>query len=130
MTKENFQLDYLEKILSLGQEIKKAQEHLDSLVEEWNATYSKLPMSGDIKKASPSLPAQIPIGSIDDRIISYLDEHSDQAFSVNMLFDKLHVGPASLGTQLSKLYNSKKIARVGRGLYQSLKQQGVTEVTP
>lgn len=132
MSQENLQLDRLENIISLGQEIKKTREHLGSLIDRWNATYPEFPISGTqavAKHPAFELPEYTPLGSIDERIVSYLDEHSGQAFNVNMLYDKLQVGPASLGTQLSKLYNAKRIARVGRGLYQSLKEKEATEVT-
>lgn len=130
MNPENSQIERLDKIISLGQQIKKTRELLNQLIEEWNKTFPGFPISEGneaVTTSAPALPPQVMVGSIDDRIVSYLDEHPDQQFNVNMLFEKLQVGPASLGTQLSKLYNAKKIARAGRGMYQSLKGKGATE---
>jgi hypothetical protein len=124
MTTTSFQPDHLEEIISLAQKIKEARTHMYALIDEWNKKFPKM----NIEPSDYHLPSQpVPtpqistagFDSIDDLIVHHIDENPNRDFNVNLLHAELNVPPASLGTQLSRLFRTGRIERLGRGYYHS-----------
>jgi hypothetical protein len=115
------QLDRIEEVVRLGNLIKAKRDELNSLIDEWNKAFPEVKLAESIPAtADPNLDTPAPAGSIDDRVVAHLDENTHRKFNANTLTEELVIPPSSIGTQLSKLFRTGRIHRLGRGFYCSI----------
>jgi hypothetical protein len=115
VSQSSFALGQMEQLIARASEIKDARDNLHRLVESWNRDFPQIQL--EVNVGSLKFMGGTDNSSIDDKIVKHLDANPDRKFNANMLHDELQIPPSSLGTQLSKLFRTHRIARLGRGYY-------------